>query len=212
MPEDDGDVAVVTKEGDSTPSEDASGPQRREQSRRSARHKIIEWGAIAVVALLLAFGIRTFVFQAFFVPSGSMIPTLQDGDRILVQKLFFSAAKLRTGDIVVFHGPAADANCGSYEPILVKRVIGLPGEVIQSKGSTVYLNKKPLAEPWLPPGTVLGKAIPRQTIPAGQYFMMGDNRDISCDSRYWGTIPASSIIGKVFVLWWRNGHPAFHIF
>ena len=141
-----------------------------------------------------------------------MIPTLQDGDRILVQKLFFSAAKLRTGDIVVFHGPAADANCGSYEPILVKRVIGLPGEVIQSKGSTVYLNNKPLAEPWLPAGTVLGKAIPRQKIPAGQFFMMGDNRAISCDSRYWGTIPGSSIIGKVFVLWWRDGRPAFHIF
>jgi signal peptidase I len=207
-----GDIAVVTESGDDTSPSDSPGSHHRDHAHRSAKHKAIEWGAIALVALLLALGIRTFVFQAFFVPSGSMIPTLQDGDRILVQKLFFSAAKLQTGDIVVFHGPPADANCGSYEPILVKRVIGLPGEVIQSKGSTVYLNKKPLVEPWLPPGTVLGKAIPRQTIPAGQFFMMGDNRDISCDSRYWGTIPGSTIIGKVFVLWWRGGHPALHIF
>ena len=208
----DGDIALVTEPDDVTPSPVTPSSHHRQHPRRGSRHKLVEWIAIAAVALLLAFGIRTFVFQAFFVPSGSMIPTLQDGDRILVQKLFFSAAKLQTGDIVVFHGPAADANCGSYEPILVKRVIGLPGEVIQSKGSTVYLNNKPLSEPWLPKGTVLGKAIPRQTVPAGHYFMMGDNRDISCDSRYWGTIPASSIIGKVFLLWWRNGHPAFHIF
>lgn len=203
---------MVTDASESDPASDGTGSPQRRHPRRGAKHKVLEWGTIAVVALLLAFGIRTFVFQAFFVPSGSMIPTLQDGDRILVQKLFFSAAKLRTGEIVVFHGPSADANCGSYEPILVKRVIGLPGEVIQSKGSTVYLNNKPLAEPWLPAGTVLGKAIPRQKIPAGQFFMMGDNRDISCDSRYWGTIPGSSIIGKVFVLWWRDGRPAFHIF
>lgn len=203
---------MAAESGEATSPADQPGSHHREHARRSAKHKVIEWGSIALVALLLALGIRTFVFQAFFVPSGSMIPTLQDGDRILVQKLFFSAAKLQTGDIVVFHGPPADANCGSYEPILVKRVIGLPGEVIQSKGSDVYLNNKLLKEPWLPKGTVLGKAIPKQTVPAGQFFMMGDNRDISCDSRYWGTISGSTIIGKVFVLWWRDGRPAFHIF
>lgn len=206
-------VAVVTPED---PTEVQSGTsserQRRNPRARSAQRRVLEWVSIAVVALLLALGIRTFVFQAFFVPSGSMIPTLQLGDRILVQKLFFSASDLHTGDIVVFHGPAADVNCGSYEPILVKRVIGLPGETIQSKGNVVFLNNKPLAEPWLPRGTALGKPIPKETIPQGRFFMMGDNRDISCDSRYWGTVPASSIIGKVFILWWRGGHPDFHIF
>ena len=78
--------------------------------------------------------------------------------------------------------------------------------------TTVYLNNKPLREPWLPHGTALGKPIPQEKIKPGQYFMMGDNRDISCDSRYWGTVPGSAIIGKVFILWWRNGRPAFHIF
>jgi signal peptidase I len=207
-----GDAVVVTADGDETSPTGAPLRSASSRVRRGAQHKLIEWGAIALVALLLALGIRTFVFQAFFVPSGSMIPTLQLGDRILVQKLFFSASDLHTGDIVVFHGPAADANCGSYEPILVKRVIGLPGETIQSKGNTVYLNGQALKEPWLPAGTVLGKSIPKETVPAGQYYMMGDNRDISCDSRYWGTVPGSTIIGKVFMLWWRGGHPAFHIY
>jgi signal peptidase I len=155
---------------------------------------------------------RTFVFQAYYVPSGSMIPTLQVGDRILVQKLFFSPSDVHTGEIVVFHGPAADVVCGSPQSILVKRVIGLPGQTISSVGNTVYINNKPLAEPWLPPDTQLGRAIQKQVIPAGRYFMMGDNRSISCDSRYWGTIPGSSMIGRVLVLWWRFGRPAFHIF
>lgn len=195
-----------------TTSASATSKQRRRKRAHSAQRKVIEWVSIALVALLLALGIRTFVFQAFFVPSGSMIPTLQLGDRILVQKLFFSAAGLHTGDIVVFHGPAADVNCGSYEPILVKRVIGLPGETVESKGNTVYLNNKALKEPWLAADTPLGKPIAKETIPTGHYFMMGDNREISCDSRYWGTIPGSTIVGKVFILWWRGGHPAFHIF
>jgi signal peptidase I len=185
---------------------------KRTKRPSSPRRTLVEWGIVALVALALAFGMRTFVFQAYFVPSGSMIPTLQVGDRILVQKIFFSASSLHTGDIVVFHGPAADSVCGSPQSILVKRVIGLPGETIQSKGNNVYLNNKLLAEPWLPAGTQLGRAIPKQQISTGRYFMMGDNRSISCDSRYWGTIPASSIIGKVLVLWWRFGRPAFHVF
>jgi len=185
---------------------------KKEKRPASIQRTIIEWGVVALVALALAFGMRTFVFQAYFVPSGSMIPTLQVGDRILVQKIFFSPSDLHTGDIVVFHGPAADEVCGSPQSILVKRVIGLPGETIQSLGNNVYLNGKLLAEPWLPAGTQLGRAIPKERIPAGRYFMMGDNRSISCDSRYWGTVPSSSIIGKVLILWWRDGRPAFHIF
>jgi signal peptidase I len=187
----------------------AVGPPKRPPSRSRTA---LEWAVVAVVALALAFGMRTFVFQAYYVPSGSMIPTLQVGDRILVQKIFFSPSDVHTGEIVVFHGPAADVVCGSPQSILVKRVIGLPGETISSQGNTVYINGKPLAEPWLPSGTQLGRAIQKQVIPAGRYFMMGDNRSISCDSRYWGTIPGSSMIGKVLVLWWRFGRPAFHIF
>ena len=212
----DGVTEVAPRPDDSAP---PSPPTRRRHSavtppkRPPSRSRTaIEWAIVAVVALALAFGMRTFVFQAYYVPSGSMIPTLQIGDRILVQKLFFSPSDVHTGEIVVFHGPAADVVCGSPQSILVKRVIGLPGETISSKGNTVYLNGKPLAEPWLPAGTQLGRAIQKQVIPPGRYFMMGDNRSISCDSRYWGTIPGSNMIGRVLVLWWRFGRPAFHIF
>jgi signal peptidase I len=148
----------------------------------------------------------------FSVPSGSMIPTLADGDLIVVDEQPRNFEPLRTGEIVVFHGPAADANCGSYQSILVKRVIGLPGEVIQSKGSTVYINNKALKEPWLPAGTVLGKAIPRETVPPGKVYMLGDNRDISCDSRYWGTVSTSSIIGKVVLACSSNSSDACRVF
>lgn len=188
------------------------GRRHRRGRPRSTKSIAIEWLSVAVVAVLLALGVRAFVFQAFYVPSPSMVPALLVGDRILVQKLFFSPSSLHTGDIVVFRGPTADSVCGSHEPDLVKRVIGLPGETIQSMGNTVYIDGKPLDEPWLPKGQQLGKSIPLETIPAGQYFMMGDNRPVSCDSRYWGTIPGSSMIGKVVLLWWRNNHPAFHIF
>jgi len=166
--------------------------------------------SVAVAALLLALGMRAFVFQAFFVPSGSMIPTLQTYDRILVDKLFFSANNLHTGDVIVFHRPANDKVCGLDEADFVKRVIGTHGETVSSKGNTVYIDGKPLAEPYLPKGQPLGMAIKPETVPNGELFVMGDNRPDSCDSRYWGYVPTSNVIGKVVLVWWRNGHPDLH--
>jgi signal peptidase I len=171
------------------------------------RHSALSWLVVILVAALISILLRDFVVQTFFVPSASMEPTLQIGDRILVQKVGFS---LQRGDIVVFHHPARDTEPPLNED-LVKRIIGLPGETIWSEGNTVYIDGKPLSEPWLPKGTMLGQAISRQTIPAGQYFMMGDNRSDSYDSRDWGPIPASTIIGRVFLVVWRGGRPAFHV-
>ncbi len=162
-------------------------------------------------SLLIAIVLRLFIVQTFFVPSGSMIPTLQPGDRILVQKIGYTVGE---GSVIVFKTPPGyrPSECGgSVESDLVKRVIGLPGERIRSVGNTIFINGKPLAEPYLPKGTPLGAPIPPQTVPPGQYFVMGDNRDISCDSRVWGDVPASDIVGTVFLIIWRGGHPAFHV-
>jgi signal peptidase I len=176
----------------------ATGGKRR-------HHWTVGWLVVIVIAAVVSVVLRVYVVQTFFVPSASMEPTLQIGDRILVQKLDFS---LQRGAIVVFEHPKRDLEPPLNED-LVKRIIGLPGETIWSKGNTIYINGKPLKEPWLPPGTTLGVPIVKQKIPAGEYFMMGDNRTDSLDSRVWGPIPGSTIIGRVFLIVWRNGHPVF---
>jgi signal peptidase I len=186
--------------------------------RRPQRH-LIEWVVVVAVAVLIAGGLRAFVVQAFFVPSGSMLPTLQIGDRILVLKTGYT---IHRGDIIVFRRTPADTSTSDSD--LVKRVVGLPGETISSRGDTVLIDGKPIEEPWLPP---LGEQvtqqgdvdcaqsafeIPTTKIPANHYFMMGDCRGDSVDSRVWGTVPASYIVGKVVVIVWRFGHPYFHWF
>ena len=176
--------------------------------------RFLPWIAIIVVSMLVAIGLRVFVVQTFYVPSGSMIPTLLPGDRILVQKIGYSVTE---GAIVVFKTPPGyqPQDCGGTEESdLVKRVVGLPGDTIWSgtgaNVNTVYIDGQPLPEPYLPKGTGLGAPIPKQTIPAGEYFMMGDNRSVSCDSRVWGLVPRSDIVGRVFLVVWRNGRPDFH--
>jgi signal peptidase I len=170
---------------------------------------LIEWGIVVVVAVLVSLLIRTFVFQTFFIPSGSMEPTLQIGDRIIVSKLSVEFGTIHTGDILVFKAPKAVATvCGDDVTDLVKRVIGLPGQTLTSKGNTIYVDGKPLAQPWTHIDT-LGKAIGTVHVAKNHYFMMGDNESDSCDSRYWGTIPRSSIIGKAFVRIWPLSRFAF---
>lgn len=189
-----------------------SKPDEPETKKRLWR-RLVEWGAIIVVALALSVAIRGYAFQAFFVPSGSMIPTLEIGDHILVDKLFFSAASVGRGTIVVFHHPSADSMCGPANEDLVKRVIATAGQTIWSKGNSVYIDGKVISEPYLPAGTQLGSTpIRRQTVPKGDVFLLGDNRSVSCDSRYWGPIPTSSIVGKVVLVFWRNNHPFLHFF
>ena len=168
----------------------------------------LEWVAVVLVALVLAFGVRTYVAQMFYIPSGSMLPTLQIGDRIVVDKLAYHLHGVHRGDIVVFARPPLEH--ADYSD-LVKRVIGLPGDTVSSVDGRVYIDGKPLAEPWLPtPEPVTSPSPVAQgfslshpyTVPAGEYFVMGDNRTNSEDSRYFGPIPASLIVGKMaFVAW-----------
>lgn len=180
-------------------------PRRRRRAR-----SVIGWVATIVVAVVVATGTRAYAFESFFVPTPSMTPTLMPGDRLIADKL---SSTIHRGDIVVFHNVPADAG---GPPVLVKRVIGLPGETISSRGSVVLIDGRPLAEPWLPrlagDCAETSEHIPTTHIAAGHYFVMGDCRGDSYDSRYWGTVPAANIIGKVDAIIWRHGHPWLHWF
>jgi signal peptidase I len=192
-----------------------AGPPRPAWRRPRA---LAGWAACLLAALLLALGVRSFVFQAFSIPSASMEPTLGIGDRILVWKAFFDWHDLRPGDIVVFTRPPRDHCPGPAGSDLVKRVIALPGQAIYSAGNTIYVNGRPLAEPYLPARDPLGPPIPGASpaapfhVPAGEFYVMGDNRAISCDSRFWGPVKGTSIVGQVVLLFWHDGRPALHGF
>jgi signal peptidase I len=181
----------------------ASQPRETRTPAQLRTRVVLEWVAVAVAALLVAFLVRTYVVQTFYIPSASMEPTLQIGDRIIVSKLSYDFHAVHRGDIVVFHAPPKESTvCADPEvKDLVKRVIGLPGETISSRGNTVLINGKPLAEPWFP-AVDLGPPIRTQVIPKDQYFVMGDNRPNSCDSRMWGTLPGANIIGHVVLRVW----------
>ncbi len=180
---------------------------------------VIEWAVILMAVLLCTVLLRTYVIQSFYIPSPSMVPTLQVGDRIMVNKLSYDLHDVHRGDIVVFKRPPLEMQ---NFPDLVKRVIGLPGETISTKDGHVYINCRsqtftgcsPLSEPWLPPGpSSYTGALPDDqhpqfnmpgpvTIPAGDYFVMGDNRTDSEDSRYFGPIPKSLIVGRAMAVVW----------
>jgi len=156
---------------------------------------------IILIAVFASFLVRLYAVQTFFIPSGSMEPTLHVGDRILVNKLSVRFGTINPGDIIVFKAPPAEhCDDGSYTD-LVKRVIGTPGQTLTSKGKVVYVDGKPLKEPWTYWPT-LNPPITKITLKANQYFVMGDNRANSCDSRFWGPVPRSDIIGKAFFRIW----------
>jgi len=186
--------------------------------RRWPRRALAETAITILVVVLLAGLVRAFAFQTFWIPTSSMVPTLGVYDRILVQKAFFSWRDVREGDIVVFSHPPLDHCGGPKEGDLVKRVIALPGQTIYSSGNSIYVNGRLLAEPYLPRYDPLGPPIPDASsqhpyrVPPGEFYMLGDNRAGSCDSRYWGPIKGSSIIGKVVLVWWHDDHPDFRTF
>jgi len=175
-----------------------------------------------VIAVILALFIRTFVVQAFKIPTGSMEQNLLIGDHLLVNKFVFAPTAtglervllpigtLKRGDVIVFKYPEEP------ERDFIKRLIGLPGETVELREKKVYINGKPLDEPYVhflqPPGSAseyhevtsydVRERYGPVTVPPRQYFMMGDNRDNSQDSRYWGFLPRENIKGKALFIYW----------
>jgi signal peptidase I len=183
--------------------------------RRRVRLAVL-WAAIVVVAALVTVLLRATVVQPYTVSSSAMMPTLHVGDRILVVKSRLLTGPITTGDIVVFHHPsmAACGSGGAGAQDLVQRVIALPGQTIWSEGGGIYINGKVLNEPgWFAPasGELGSTQIVRTTIPPGDYYVLGDNRSVACDSRSFGALPASAVEGKVVAVVMRGGHPHVHL-
>ncbi len=185
----------------------------------SPRRIILEWVVIVAVAVLAALILRAFVVEPFTIPSGSMEPTLEVHDRLLVNKLSYRFHGVHRGDIVVFKKPPHENTPGVTD--LVKRVIGLPGEVISAHNGQVYINGRYLPEPWLPkvdqgitvfPSHIRGclTSPPGSCrIPAGKYMMLGDNRTDSTDSRSFGPVSKGLFIGRAFILVWPPSRIGF---
>ena len=177
---------------------------------------IREYAEAILIAVVLALFIRTFIVQAFKIPSGSMKPTLLVGDHILVNKFIYGVklpflhttlipiAEPKRGDIVVFEFPR------DPKKDFIKRVIGTPGDVLEIKNKKVYVNHESTEDTYgtyLDPHVIPGSAKPRDnfgpvTVPPHALFVMGDNRDHSFDSRFWGFVDLSRLKGKAFIIYW----------
>ena len=165
---------------------------------------VIEWALVIVGALVAALLIKTFLFQAFFIPSGSMEPTLKIGDRVLVNKLSYRFGEIDRGDLVVFSRPDIPAESAAAVRDLIKRVIALPGETIEARDGEIWVEDRKISEPYLPRGTI-SENLPRQVVPAGKIWVMGDNRTNSRDSRVLGPIDVDTVHGRAFVRIWPLG-------
>jgi len=168
-------------------------------AERTGTRNLVEWVVVIVCALLVAFLIKTFLLQAFYIPSPSMTPTLQVDDRVLVNKLSYDLHGVGRGDIVVFRSPHQGP-----EKDLIKRVVGLPGDTVEGVDGHVNVNGRELKESYLPDG-VQTAAFGPVTITPDHYWVMGDNRPNSSDSRVFGAIAESRIIGRAFVKVWPIG-------
>ena len=162
---------------------------------RSAR----EWIAVIIVALLSAFVIRAAVVQTYFIPSNSMAPTLEVGDRLMVYKLAFRVGQVDRGDLVVFNRPPSIEN--SQIKDFVKRVVALPGEQIQAINGVIYVDNLLLPEEYLGENSLTADFEPID-VPKDHIFVMGDNRSNSRDSRSFGPINVDLLVGEVFVRIW----------
>lgn len=178
---------------------------------------------LAGIALLTALALQWILVKPYRIPSDSMAPTLRAGQRVLVDRVSTSVADPQLRDVVVFHPPAgADARqtsamCGALrlpgEPCLtpvrrtskltyIKRIVGLPGDRLSVRGGRVVRNGKPLDEPYATRCHAEPCEIGDFRVPRGSYFMMGDNRGHSSDSRFWGPVPRDQVIGRAFATYW----------
>lgn len=198
------------------------------RARKSPTGTLIELVVIVVAALGLALGIQAFLIKPYRIPSGSMLPTVHIDQRVLVNRIGMDFSSPRIGDIVVFHPPnnynqgCANPNQGETQSgqdapsacavpwkqpsseTFIKRVVGLPGDRISIRGGHVYRNGKRERDPYIVQcGGDASCNFPETiTVPRGEYYMMGDNRPDSEDSRFWGPVPRAWIIGKAFLTYW----------
>ncbi|BAY61448.1 signal peptidase I [Calothrix brevissima NIES-22] len=156
---------------------------------------------LMAIALVLAFAIRTFIAEPRYIPSDSMLPTLHTGDRLVVEKISYRFHPPQTGDIVVFQPPEELQRRGyPQDQAFIKRVIGQPGETVSVARGKVYLDGKALAEDYI--AEPANSPYSPHTVPEGEFFVMGDNRNDSNDSRYWGFLPQKYIIGRATFRFW----------
>lgn len=173
---------------------------------RSVVAGMVEWVIVVVGALVVALVIRAFLFQAFYIPSESMEPTLVERDRVIVNKLSYRLHDVNRGDLIVFKRPPSEPPTDI--PELIKRVIGLPGETIEGRDGVVYIDGRRLVEPYMYDGPPFGSFGPVM-VPDDHVFVMGDNRNNSRDSRMFGPIAEDSIVGRAFVLVWPPSRWSF---
>lgn len=181
-----------------------------------------EFPILVLVALTVAILIKSFLVQAFYIPSGSMEPSLLPGDRVLVNKLAYRFGEPVRGDIVVFDSPFAEGTddrslwravvrnvseslgIGTPATEFIKRVIALPGDTVEIRNGLVFVNGEPVEEEYLSAERSLADLDP-EVIPAGHVFVLGDNRTRSQDSRIFGPVPLDEVVGKAFVRVWPPG-------
>jgi len=181
----------------------------------------IDWVVTIVGAIAIVLAIKAWVVNPYRIPSSSMEPTLhcarpgsgceaRFSDRVLANRFIYHFRKPHRGDIIVFKTPPlAEQRCGAGGTF-VKRLIGLPGETWSEKNGYVYINGKKLIEPYVKADRRdTATSYPARKIPQGMYFMMGDNREQSCDSREWGAVPRKNLIGEVFAVYWPPNRIGF---
>ena len=154
------------------------------------------WLRDLVLSVLLALIFIVFIYQPVQVEGTSMQPSLENHERIFVNKFVYRFEPVHRGDIVVFRYPLDPSK------IFIKRIIGLPGDMVSLRQGRVYVNGKELAEPYLPPSYFSADSDPRIIVPPGQYYVLGDHREFSNDSRAWGTVEQKYIYGKAVVVYW----------
>jgi signal peptidase I len=181
----------------------------------------IDWVVTIVGAIAIVLAIKAWVVNPYRIPSSSMEPTLhcarpgsgceaRFSDRVLANRFIYHFRKPHRGDIIVFKTPPlAKEKCGAGGTF-VKRLVALPGETWQEKNGVIYIDGKKLIEPYIKPDRRdTGTSYPARKIPEGMYFMMGDNRSQSCDSREWGPVPRKNLIGEVFAVYWPPNRIGF---
>lgn len=200
--------------------EEDQAPEAPEEPRR--RSFIAELPGLLLTALVIAVVIKTFLLQPFWIPSESMLPTIEVNDRVMVNKLAYRFGEPQRGDVVVFRDPREEQIEESIpeavirsvleavgirtrgDEDLIKRVVGLPGETIEVRDNHVLVNGAPIEETYLP--EVFMPDEPPITVGPDEVFVMGDNRDASFDSRRFGAIPLDDLVGEAFVTIWPISH------